>query len=53
VLEIRLTETGTAAFEQADARVMAVEQGLADEFTTEELKTPRSLLTRYVKPLRL
>jgi DNA-binding MarR family transcriptional regulator len=52
VLETRLTEAGTAAFEQADARAVAVEQGLADEFTAEELKTLRSLLARCVKVLR-
>jgi DNA-binding MarR family transcriptional regulator len=52
VLETRLTEAGTTAFEQADARAVAVEQGLAAEFTAEELKTLRSLLARCAQTLR-
>jgi DNA-binding MarR family transcriptional regulator len=52
VLETRLTEAGTTAFEQADARAVAVEQGLAAEFTADEMKTLRSLLARCVTVLR-
>jgi DNA-binding MarR family transcriptional regulator len=46
MLETRLTEAGTAAFEKADARAAAVERRLAAEFTDEELATLRSMLTR-------
>jgi hypothetical protein len=52
VLKTRLTDAGTTAFEQADAHAVAVEQGLAVEFTGEELKTLRSLPTRCAKVLR-
>ncbi|MCE7005806.1 MarR family transcriptional regulator [Kibdelosporangium philippinense] len=51
MLETRLTDAGQAAFDEADARAVAVEQALAAEFSQDEAKTLRSLLARAVKAL--
>ncbi|MFC0114978.1 MarR family winged helix-turn-helix transcriptional regulator [Kibdelosporangium aridum] len=51
MLETRLTEAGQVAFDKADERAVAVERGLAAEFTEDERKTLRSLLARATAAL--
>nr|WP_042198935.1 MarR family transcriptional regulator [Kibdelosporangium sp. MJ126-NF4]CTQ93168.1 Transcriptional regulator, MarR family [Kibdelosporangium sp. MJ126-NF4] len=51
VLETRLTEAGQTAFDKADERAVAVERGLAAEYTEDELKDLRTLLDRCTAAL--
>ncbi|MBT2229647.1 MarR family winged helix-turn-helix transcriptional regulator [Nonomuraea sp. NEAU-A123] len=46
VLETQLTAAGRIALEAADERAVRIEQAIADELTTEERDTLRSLLSR-------
>ncbi|ALG13820.1 MarR family winged helix-turn-helix transcriptional regulator [Kibdelosporangium phytohabitans] len=51
MLETRLTEAGQVAFDKADERAVAVERGLAGEYTEDELATLRALLERCTAAL--
>ncbi|MFJ6757502.1 MULTISPECIES: MarR family winged helix-turn-helix transcriptional regulator [unclassified Streptomyces] len=51
VLETRLTDEGRAVMEVADARAVAVERSLAQEFTAEERELLIRLLGRCVRRL--
>ncbi|MFD3706852.1 MarR family winged helix-turn-helix transcriptional regulator [Nocardia sp. NPDC058658] len=51
VLETRLTEQGRAVMNDADARAIAVERTLAEQFTAAELAVLRELLTRSTQAL--
>ncbi|WP_405830553.1 MarR family winged helix-turn-helix transcriptional regulator [Streptomyces sp. NBC_00105] len=51
VLETRLTDEGRAVMEVADARAVAVERSLAQEFTAEERELLIRLLGRCVQRL--